>query len=74
MPVARGRADRIQEWVCGNYTVRGKSGPMKLRVDASFGLAEHLEGETMKELLARADSEMYKNKSASRVSSDQSSQ
>jgi diguanylate cyclase (GGDEF)-like protein len=74
MSVARGRTDHIQEWVCGNYTVRGKSGPMKLRVDASFGLAEHFEGETMKELLARADAEMYRNKEASRVNSDQSPQ
>jgi len=71
---ARGRSNRIQEWVCGNYTVRGKSGPVKLRVDASFGLAEHLEGETMKELLARADAEMYQNKGASRANSDQSLQ
>jgi len=68
--VARGQADRIQEWVCGNYTVRGKSGPMKLRVDASFGLAEYFEGETMKGLLARADAEMYKNKSASHAKSE----
>jgi GGDEF domain-containing protein len=43
---------------------------MKLRVDASFGLAEYFEGETMKGLLARADAEMYKNKSASHAKSE----
>jgi PleD family two-component response regulator len=37
---------------------------MKLRVDASIGLAEHGAGETIKELLARADAAMYEQKPA----------
>ncbi|MGA2806764.1 MAG: GGDEF domain-containing protein [Terracidiphilus sp.] len=64
---ARAKIDRLREWVCGNYTVQGPSGPIKLRVDASIGLAEHRPRETMKELLARADAEMYKEKAASRA-------
>ncbi|MGD0787844.1 MAG: GGDEF domain-containing protein [Terracidiphilus sp.] len=63
---ARAQSDRFREWVCGSYTVQGSSGPGKLRVDASIGLAEHLPKETMKELLARADAAMYRNKAASR--------
>ena len=39
---------------------------MKLRVDASIGLAAHATGEEMKELLARADAAMYEQKAASR--------
>jgi diguanylate cyclase (GGDEF)-like protein len=66
MGVARGQIDRIKEWVCGNYTVHGAQGAMKLHVDASIGVAEHARGESMKTLLARADAEMYRNKAASR--------
>jgi PleD family two-component response regulator len=36
-------------------------------VDASIGLAEHGEGETMKDLLARADAAMYLRKAAAWV-------
>jgi diguanylate cyclase (GGDEF)-like protein len=68
MPVAKAQADRLIEWVCGNYTVHGERGPMKLRVDASIGLAEYFHGESLKSLLARADSEMYQHKAASRAS------
>ena len=63
---ARTQSDRFREWVCGSYTVQGGSGPEKLRVDASVGLAEHLPNETMEELLARADAAMYRKKSAAR--------
>jgi len=68
MSVARGQIDRLMDWVCGNYTVHGNHGPMKLRVEASMGLAEYCKGETLKALLSRADAEMYKHKAASRVS------
>jgi PleD family two-component response regulator len=36
-------------------------------VNASIGLAEYMPGETMKELLARADAAMYEQKAASRA-------
>jgi diguanylate cyclase (GGDEF)-like protein len=63
---AKAQSDRFMEWVCGSYAVEGSSGPAKLRVGASIGLAEHLPNETMKELLTRADAAMYRNKAASR--------
>lgn len=63
---AREQSGRLLEWVCGGYTIQGRSGPQKLRIEASFGLAEHLPKETMKELLARADAAMYRHKAASR--------
>jgi diguanylate cyclase (GGDEF)-like protein len=63
---AASRTSRMREWICGNYTVRRGSGPLKLAVSASFGLAEHGSGETSKELVARADACMYAQKAESR--------
>jgi diguanylate cyclase (GGDEF)-like protein len=64
---AHAQVDRLQAWVCGSYTVAGNGEPIKLRVDASFGLAEHLPEETMKELMDRADAEMYQQKAVFRA-------
>lgn len=58
---------RLRKWICGSYTVHGKTGEVKLRVDASVGLAERAMGEAMKELLARADAAMYEEKAAGRT-------
>ena len=55
---------RLRKWICGNYTVKGKSGDLKLRVDASIGLAAHQDAEGLNELVARADAAMYEQKSA----------
>jgi diguanylate cyclase (GGDEF)-like protein len=63
---ARTQTVRMKEWVCGSYTVEGRTGPEKLNVDASIGVAERMESERMKELLARADADMYGQKTASR--------
>jgi len=67
LPEANIQTDRLMKWVCGNYTVQAPSGPMKLRVDVSIGLAEHIPGETMNDLLARADAAMYQHKAISRT-------
>jgi len=69
MRIAKAQTDRVREWVCGNYSLHGRHGVMKLRVDASMGLAEYFPGESLKGLLARADAEMYRHKAASRVKS-----
>lgn len=63
---AEAQTERLRKWVCGNYTVPGKNGALKLRVDASIGLAAHAAGEEMKGLLARADAAMYVEKTAAR--------
>ena len=65
---AEAQIDRLKVWVCGSYNVPSGAGPLKLKVEASFGLSEHLPGETMKELLARADAAMYAHKASSRRS------
>jgi len=67
LPEAKAQMDRLREWICGNYTIHGSSGPEKLKVEASIGLAEHLSNETLKEQLARADAAMYAHKAASRA-------
>lgn len=58
--------ERVRKWVCGSYTVSAPSGQKKLQLSASIGLVECSPGETMKELLTRADLEMYAHKEASR--------
>ena len=64
---AETQVQRLREWVCGSYKVKARSGPMKLKVDASIGLAQHRPGESMKDLLAHADDAMYARKAASRA-------
>jgi diguanylate cyclase len=74
MPEASAQAERLSKWVCGNYTVQGLSGAQKLKVDASIGLAEYQPGESMKDLVARADAAMYLKKTASKKSRNGSGQ
>ncbi len=63
---AQAQTLRLQQWTCGDYTVQTQTGPLKLKVMASIGLAEHQPDETMKQLLARADADMYSKKSETR--------
>jgi diguanylate cyclase (GGDEF)-like protein len=65
LPEASAHIDRLRAWVCGSYTVEGNGKPIKLRVDASFGLAKYKSGETMKSFIDRADAEMYLDKAVS---------
>ena len=63
---AEGQMSRVSKWVCGNYTVAGSAGQARLHVGASIGVAEYKPGEGMKDLLDRADREMYREKFGSR--------
>lgn len=63
---AEAQTVRLRKWVCGNYSVPGKTGALKLRVDASIGLAAHAPGEGMNEIVGRADAGMYEQKAAAR--------
>jgi diguanylate cyclase (GGDEF)-like protein len=63
---ARAQRDRLQKWVCGNYSVQSGAGKVKISVDASIGLAEYLPGEQLRTLFARADAAMYEHKAVSR--------
>jgi diguanylate cyclase (GGDEF)-like protein len=64
---AESQIERIRRWVCGSYTLEGSSGPIRLNVHASIGLAECVFPETMKQLLDRADVAMYRNKAETRA-------
>jgi diguanylate cyclase (GGDEF)-like protein len=66
MEDAMAQSERLTKWVCGDYNIQGPSGPFKLRVDASIGLAEWSQRESLKELLTRADADMYQNKATAR--------
>jgi diguanylate cyclase (GGDEF)-like protein len=59
--------DRLAIGVCKSYEVQSNTGPLKLTIDASIGLAEHVPGETIRTLLSRADMAMYARKAQSRV-------
>jgi diguanylate cyclase (GGDEF)-like protein len=60
------RVERLRKWVCGDYTLQGRSGTIKLRLDASIGLAGHRSKEPLQTLVARADAAMYAGKAAGR--------
>lgn len=59
---AQTHLERMQKWVFGDYEIQSDSGPAKVHMTAAVGLAECLKGETMKELIGRADAAMYKEK------------
>jgi diguanylate cyclase (GGDEF)-like protein len=67
---ARARVERLRKWVCGSYTVRCQDRLLKLRLEASIGLAAHRENESLQDLVARADAAMYEFKSGARISAD----
>ena len=59
---AQSHVERMQKWVFGSYTLRlGAEGP-KVETKAAVGLVEWQTGETLKQVLARADALMYKQK------------
>jgi diguanylate cyclase (GGDEF)-like protein len=62
MPHAQAQVDRVRQWVCGSYSLSRQNGPLKLLVRASIGLAEFAPGESIKQLLERADAGMYADK------------
>ena len=63
---ARSHVERMQKWVFGSYTLHlGAEGP-KVEMTAALGLVEWQTGETLKQVLARADTLMYKQKAEMR--------
>jgi diguanylate cyclase (GGDEF)-like protein len=66
LPQAQERIDRLSAWVCGSYTVEAAGRPVKLRLDASIGLAQFAPPETLRQLLERADVAMYRQKAVAR--------
>jgi diguanylate cyclase len=58
------KIERLQKWVFGEYTLHlvPDSAEVRVNVDASIGLAQWTAGETMQQVIERADAVMYKEK------------
>ncbi|MBZ5656908.1 MAG: GGDEF domain-containing protein [Acidobacteriia bacterium] len=65
---AKIQIERLRKWVFGEYTIRpGKgTGEVKVDVDASVGLTQWQPGETIQEIIERADADMYRQKELAR--------
>jgi diguanylate cyclase (GGDEF)-like protein len=64
---AKAQIDRLSAWACGGYKIAGSLATVEVTVEATVGLAERAVGETLDDLLSRADADMYKHKHASRA-------
>ncbi len=58
------RTGRIQKWVCGNYTLQAHGTEIPVQIAASIGVAQWAVGESLEQLLDRADTAMYQKKPA----------
>jgi diguanylate cyclase (GGDEF)-like protein len=68
LTVAKSQCERVEKWVLGEYTIPVKDEKeIKFKVHASMGLAQWQPGETMQQLIARADSTMYREKEQARA-------
>jgi diguanylate cyclase (GGDEF)-like protein len=69
MATARERVKRIAEWTFGEYTLTDGAGgkTVELHVQASVGTAEWTVGETLAQLIQRADQAMYQEKKLARA-------
>jgi len=65
---AKSQIERIKKWVLGEYTIplADGSSKAKIKVDASVGFAQWAPGQTLQDLIASADSAMYREKSLAR--------
>lgn len=59
---ARARSEAIEKWVNGDYTLATSAEPRKVKVSAATGFASWRQGETVVQLLRRADEAMYEHK------------
>jgi diguanylate cyclase (GGDEF)-like protein len=69
LAVAAARRERIQRWVNGRYAVKGTADAPKVNVSAAAGVAQWKPGETMQDILGRADAAMYADKAAAPAAS-----
>lgn len=59
---AQAHIERVKEWTFGDYSVKVGTEPRKIAVSAAVGAAEWKPKESAAEMLARADKDMYKQK------------
>lgn len=68
LKTANSQVERVQKWVLGEYTIQTSpdAGKVKVKIDASIGVAQWQSGQTMQALIASADSAMYHEKGKAR--------
>ena len=67
LKTAQAHIDRLQEWVFGKYTVRGANeAAYAVQVTGSIGAAQWRRGQSLKQLIAEADSNMFTQKKLAR--------
>ena len=73
LETAQLQVERMREWVFGNYAIESSGGKNKVRVrvEASVGLAQWLPGKTTRGVIEQADTAMYLDKQASRKTTPQ---
>jgi PleD family two-component response regulator len=67
LSVATARLERIRRWVNGSYAVKASPDAPKVKVSAAVGAAQWNPGETMRDVLGRADAAMYADKPSAAV-------
>ncbi len=68
LSTAQAQVERLQKWALGEYTIPPSAGgkAVKVKVEASIGLAQWQPGRDMTALIASADSAMYSEKPKAR--------
>jgi diguanylate cyclase (GGDEF)-like protein len=68
LTAAKAQAERVREWVFGDYTIGTGTAdtPLKVYVTASIGVSQWQPDKTAKQLVEEADAAMYEEKNASR--------
>ena len=56
------KIQRMRPWVFGTYEIDLGGGKLSIVVTASIGMAEWAPGETILQVLKRADADMYRDK------------
>ena len=62
LPAANARLERIRRWVNGSYPVAENPDAPKVAVTAAAGAVQWIPGESMRDVLGRADAAMYSDK------------
>jgi diguanylate cyclase (GGDEF)-like protein len=70
LSVANARLERIRRWVNGSYAVKDSPDAPKVNISAAAGAAQWNPGDTMPEVLNRADAAMYADKASAAVTAE----
>jgi len=60
--MASARLERIRRWANGSYAVKGNPNTPMVKVTAAAGAVQWNPGESMRDVLGRADAAMYADK------------